>query len=58
MAKAGLRADGKLKPGHYYGKGGKVLKAKKKPRTKLYAQAKALGRAGGKATARKQRKLF
>lgn len=57
MAK-GLKANGKLKKGYYYGVGGKVLKAKPKPRTALYASAKALGSAGGRATAKKQRKLF
>lgn len=52
------KANGKLKKGFYYAKGGKVLTAKPKPRSKLYKQARALGSAGGKASAKKQRKLF
>lgn len=56
--KYGLKANGRLKKGFYFGKGGKVLKAKPKKRTVLNHCAKKLGSAGGKVTARKQRKLF
>jgi hypothetical protein len=51
--KTGLKSNGRLKAGYYFAKGGKVLKAKPKKRTKLYRQAKALGSAGGRAKAQK-----
>jgi hypothetical protein len=53
--KFGINKNGKLKAGFYYSKGGKVIKAKIKKRTKLYRQAKALGSAGGKAKAAKKK---
>lgn len=58
--KPGLKANGKLKKGFSYAKGGAVVMAKPKKRTKLYKSAKALGSVGGKASARKrkQRELF
>lgn len=49
---------GKLKPGYYYDRDGKLRKAQPVKRTRLYKAAKALGSAGGKATAKRQQKLF
>ncbi|MCC4238145.1 hypothetical protein LL266_16775 [Vibrio anguillarum] len=49
---------GKLKPCYYYDQDGKLRKAQPVKRTKLYKAAAKLGSAGGKATARRQRKLF
>lgn len=49
---------GKLKSGYYYDSDGKLRKAQPVKRSKLYASAKKLGSAGGKATAKRQRKLF
>lgn len=54
--KTALTASGKLKPGYFFGKGGRLKKAKPKRRTRLYSHAKALGSAGGKATARKKKR--
>lgn len=51
----GLKANGRLKKGFSYDKGGKIVMAKPKKRTKLYRSAKALGSAGGKVTARKRK---
>jgi len=45
---------GRLKPGYYYDRDGKLRKAQPIKRTPLYKAAKALGKAGGKATAKRQ----
>lgn len=55
MAAGVNKRTGRLKKGYHYGKGGKILKAKPKKRTPLYPEAKKLGSAGGKVTARKRR---
>lgn len=52
---AATKANGRLKKGYYYGKGGTIRKAKTPKRTKLYGCAKKLGSAGGKVTAKKRR---
>lgn len=49
---------GKLKKGYYYDKDGKLRKAQPVQRTRLYKAAAQLGAAGGKATARRQKRLF
>lgn len=46
---------GKLKPGYYYDRDGKIRKAQPVKRSKLYNHAKALGSAGGKASAKRKR---